>query len=174
VRPTISLAVCAVLVSATLSALSAPPENTLPTYDVEIRIKNLATKKEAYVLKARVWQGHSTKLTSEISHRPFVTGLTESNPKKAIIQIIEFGAAAEVKISENDSGALAVDASIEVTDVTDVKAKQYPGTEENVQTVRVGTSKSRLLETMASGEKLNSTLSLGGITYDATVSVVRN
>lgn len=172
-RSSFSIAFCAALIFASYSALSATPGQVQPTYDVEIRIKNLATEKEDYVLKASVWHGHTTKLTSEIWQRPFVTGFTESKARKAIIQIIESSAAAEVKISENDSGALAIDATIEITDVTDVKSKLYHGTEENVQTVRVGTTKTRLIEAIAPNEKLNSTLSIGGKTYNATVSVVR-
>jgi hypothetical protein len=172
-RTTVSIAILAALVFAPFSAICATPGYEVPTYDVKITLKNRDDKKEEIVLKATVIAENPEKLSSPIAQRPFVTRFTDSTAKKPIIQIIKFGAVAEVNITETATDALAVDATVEINDVTDVKSKKYPGTEELVQTVRVGTAKTRLLESIAPNEKLNSTLSIGGRTYDVTVSVVR-
>ena len=171
-RPTIFFAACATLVCASLAALGSQPENAKPTYAVEITLKNRATKKEAYALKATVTAGQAEKITS-ISQRPFVTGVSGTTAFSPTIQVIDFGAVAHMKISETDSDALDVDATIEVSEITEVRAKAYPGKQTNVQTVRVATAQTRLLETIAPNEKLTSTISIAGQTYDASLSVIR-
>ncbi len=189
-RPTVLIAFCAVVVFASFSALSATPEHEVPTYavyevptyDVKITLKNQDEKKKEIVLKATVIAQKSEKLSSPIWQRPFVTGLkhplgfTDSTVKEPIIQVINFGAVAEVYITETDNGAFAVDATIEISDsgICSVGVKKYPGTtDDQLQTLRITTAKKRLIETITSSEQMKCTLDLDGHKYDAALTVNR-
>ena len=171
-RLTISIAVCAVLACSMFSAIGAQSENAIPAYAVEITLTNRATKMKEFSLTAKVAAG-KTKVIRDIRQRPFVTGFSDSTANTPVIQIVDCGATADFKISETEAGAFVVDATVELSEVSDVSAKRYPGSEKMVQAIRIQATKTRLIDTVSLNEKLKSTLNIDGRTYDVALTVGR-
>ena len=169
-RSTIWFAVLALVLPVVSSAVDEQRDDAASRYVVELMLTNRTTNKESKTT-AQIVTGKAQQLR-DTRFRPFVTGLrTTTTGNEPLIQEVEEGLVADVKVVGIGKDAITLDATFEISEIVDVRTKRYPGTELFVQCVDIKADKSRVIEMVKLGENLTAKLKIDDNKYDIVLTV---